>query len=353
MATTEPLFVDKAVLDKGERLGKLIMHAVGQYQANSPRTLQADRGTLGFSDLGACREYVRSVVTHAEKTPFKGPLKWEAFIGSTVGDGMEKAVKALLAEKVSTQGRLKLDLGDGIVIEGSSDIIFLPDEDVSMALGLSMSDSDAIVDLKAKDGLALMRRDGPSLQHWIQISGYLVAAIQQGKLTENATAHLVYYDRSGKDKTTYVASITFELALYYLEIARRRLHDVEVAIDTGEVSPAYLKDEPPSYCMAIGCPFYVSCWGETMPTGEITDPALIRAVSTVAEVRAGKKEATRLEDEAKAKLRSVDNAGETHLVEGFTPTHHVQWTLRQGQNGIVETLYVKDRESMPPLPAKE
>lgn len=332
-----PHFISLEHKLKGDWIAEQIMLAAGEFDQNRPRTVQGMAGGLGFSDLGGCREYIRASVVGDERHYPAHPLKLPAFVGTWGGEGIEKAMAWKFGEAVKTQLTLRLDLGDGIVIQGSSDIIWLG--------------QNAVIDLKSKAGLADIRREGPSEKEWIQISGYLVACIQTGLLDQSATAHLIYWDRSGSDPKAHAATIDYELALFYLSIARERLEAVAVAIEQGIVQ-SYLRDMPESWCFAVGCPFYYQCWDGYMPTNEITDPNLIEAVAKFAQARDDEKAMTSLKAERRELLRQSNGAGEIHYVEGRTPDWIVKWTLVENPSGWVsERLEVRPRKDKPLPPS--
>jgi hypothetical protein len=326
-----PHFISLEHKTKGEQIAREIMLAVGEWQDSTPRTQQSRDGVLGFSDLGGCREYIRGNVQHDEAHPPVHPLKWAAAIGTAVGDLIETALAWKYGDRVITQRKLRLDLGDGIVIEGSADAILLY--------------QNAVIDLKSKDGIAEVRRDGPSLKEWIQIAGYLVACIQAGILGKDATAHLMYYDRGGSDKTMHSATIDFTLALEYLELARTRLFEVADAIDAGVAPGDYLRDEPESWCFAVGCKFYQTCWpaGVYTPTEEITDPQIIDLVDRYDQARTDENEAAAIRRALREKLKPMGGNGEVHYVSGRTPRFTVKWGLSEGKYSITERLEVRAR----------
>lgn len=329
-----PHFISTEHKEKGERIARAVMLAAGEFDQARPRSAQSLAGGLGFSDLGGCREYIRATISGDERRYPKHPLKLPAFVGTWGGEGIERAMAWKFGEAVKTQLQLRLDLGDGIVIQGSSDIIWLGE--------------NAVIDLKSKNGIEEVKRDGPSLKEWIQISGYLVACIQGGVLGMDATAHLIYWDRSGANPVAHPATIDYDLALYYLELARGRLNDVAVAFEQGVVGNSWLRDMPESWCFAVGCPFYWQCWDGYTPTNEITDPNLIAAVDAYAEVRDEEKEVAKLKAARREMLKQANGAGDIHYVEGRTPRWIVKWTLVENPSGYVsERLEVRERKDQP------
>lgn len=336
-----PHFISLEHKQKGERLAREIMLAAGEFDQQRPRTVQGMAGGLGFSDLGGCREYIRASVLQDERRYPENPLKLPAFVGTWGGEGIERAVAWKFGDGVKTQLTLTLDLGDGIVISGSSDIIWLSE--------------NAVVDLKSKAELATVRRDGPSLKEWIQISGYLIACIQGKVLGTDATAHLIYWDRSGQDPVAHAATIDYTLALYYIGLARRRLEDVAVAVEQGVVQ-SYLRDEPESWCFAVGCPFYWQCWDGYTPEAEITDPAVIEVVEKYAALRDEEKAVGKAKGAARELLKVASASGDIHYIEGRTPNWIVKWTVVENPSGsLTERLEVRARpaSSTPAPPATD
>jgi hypothetical protein len=339
--------VNQAAVAKGRAIGKGIMAAIAHFDANRPRTLQK---RLGFSDLGACREKIRATITGAPETVWDESMLLEppmaAFIGTVGGDAIESIIKSYLQENAGTQRQLHLELDDGIAIDGSSDILLYPTDSVN-PFGLP---DNCVIDLKGRSELATVRKEGAPLENLIQISGYMVACVQMGIMTPDATAHLCYWDRSGSEKTMHVVSLDFQTALGHLNTARRRLADVARVIDEGstEEGRRSLMDEPTSYCMAIRCPFFSNCWDGYMPVDkEIADPRKADAARIVYEARQEIKAATARVDTAKLELKTVDEEGEPVFIEGKTTGHLVQWILKQGKYGITEQLNVTPLEKLP------
>jgi len=333
------------IVQKGNAVGAGIMAAVAQFDADRPRSQQK---RLGFSDLGSCREKMRSTIVGAPETVWSDAAAHEppmpAFIGTVGGDAIENIVKTYLVEHAGTQQQLELDLGDGIIIRGSSDILLYPSAEPN-PFGIP---SDCVVDLKGRSELATTRKEGAPEENLIQISGYLVACIQKGILTPNATAHLCYWDRSGSEKVMHVVSLDMQEALDWLEKARRRLADVARVIDEGstEEGRRSLMDEPTSYCMAIRCPFYANCWDGYTPTATIDDPHIADAARRVYEARQDIKSATARVDTAKSELAIRNEEGE-FTVGGNAGEFNVQWILKQGRYGITEQLNVTPKKKLP------
>lgn len=286
----------------GQELGDSIMAALEHAQSNAPRTLQSESRVLGMSELGGCREYIRSTIG-GDPGEREAGLKWAAMVGTLLGDGIETIVAAS-DERVITQHRLTLELWVGqtrVMVSGSADLLYR---------------GYAVADLKSRDGLAMVRRYGPSFKERVQISGYLVAAIQEGLLDVNSFGTLVYYDRSGKEKVTHTWSTDYEQALKILDAASARLADVEHAMETGQHAT---RDEPESFCKKIQCPFYQSCWEGYEPKALIESERDLELVDRYTTARREEEEAKQRKESARHELRGV---------EGVTPNGVVvQWKV--------------------------
>lgn len=295
---------DDPLLDRGGRLGELVWKTIAHAQANAPRTLQADSRVLGMSDLGGCREYIRATIA-GDPGSEPGGLKMAAYAGTAIGDKIEADVKAALAH-AATQRRVTLELdvdGTKVMVSGSSDLFFLePYEDE--VLGLL---DPGVLDLKSRDGLAEVRREGASFKERVQISGYLVAAIQEGFLQTDAIGVLLFFDRSGKDRGFHTWTIDYAGALRILEAAKARLGEVAASLATARHAP---RDEPESWCWNVGCRFYAACWTGYQPTGAIEHERELDAVRRYTEARRDQKDVVKRLDAAKADLE---------FVEGVTP----------------------------------
>lgn len=295
---------------RGAQMAGLIWASVKAEQVEHPRTVQAreDR-LLGMSDLGGCREYMRSMLMHEEGAESL-ELKWPAMVGTILGDGIEKIVQRRLGEQVITQRRVTLTLqvdGFTVVVTGSADLIFV---------------DTGVVDLKSKAELATIRSKGPSFKEKAQISGYLLAAIQEGLLDTQAVGTLLYYDRSGRDATTHEWTIDYEGALLVMDAVMIRISDVAHAIDTGQTAT---RDEPESWCRAVHCPFYQHCWKGYVPSGAIEDDVTIELVKDYMLARDDLKLASMRRESAREALMGT---------EGVTPDGViVRWTEYMNSHG--------------------
>lgn len=270
-----------------DTLADYIMDAANRRTMNTARSQQAATHILGPSDLGSCRNYLRlMVLQHPYDEANVSDSRWPAFIGTAVGDHLEDALAASSPE-IRTQVPLAIQFPSGRQTRGTADAL-LPDR---------------VIDFKAKDGLATIRRTGPSFGNLVQINTYLLGAIQAGLVPEDAQWSLVYYDRSGREAKPYVVSGTLDMDI--IAEMESRLDDVEYAVAHGEEAP---RDNPEPLCRY--CPFYFSCrGGVTDSPGLIVDAGHLDAVAQYREGIALEREAKRLKDEAKAAL--VGAAGST------------------------------------------
>lgn len=320
---------------KGHALGVRVVNAIARARAEAARTQQSNARRLGMSDLGGCREFLRATIAGEPRGP-QPKVKMAAEVGTALGDHVENILRD--QEGFITQ--------DDVVVT-------LPRTGIQVAGHVDEMDpeADLVADNKTVDGLADVQReidrhyenprDDPYLKNKIQISGYLKAYIERGTLTENATGHLVYFDRSGKTAEPFVWSINLDAANYYIDVAEERLLDVQHALATGTRNGRdgrLMTDEPESWCAAIQCPFYSACWEGYTPTGKIEHPREMDAVRRRLEALADIKDATSRSEQAKQDLRGVEGVVDDGPHKGTI----VQWTLRETDSGrITETLNVR------------
>lgn len=304
----------------GQDVGRWIMQTIGDWQTNTARSQQSTSRVLGMSELGGCREYIRASIAGDEKK-FPNELKWAAFVGTAVGDVAEHAI-AERESRVQTQRDVTVTLPSGIQVGGHTDAILGP---------------NLFIDFKTKDGTeeVSLAPNGPDYKEKVQISGYFVGLVEEGVLTKDASAHLVYLDRSGRDSRSWVYSIDYPTAVGWLASADERLEDVAKALTTGEVA-GHLRDMPESWCYNTGCPFYEACWGEeeynpTAPLGTTYDEAL----RMYDEGRKLVKQGDNLQRAAKAQL-NPEPGNDDKLVVGRGSEFQIKWTLRPtGQQQIM------------------
>jgi hypothetical protein len=309
------------VAEFGQSLGDGIHEAMVQYQNNAARTQQATARVLGMSDLGGCREFIRATVA-GEPRDSKVNLKWAAAVGTAVGDWVENAIEAMFPEAV-TQETITLDL------KVKDDLVIHITGHLDARIGRT-----AIVDIKTKNGLAEVRRQGASWENLVQVSGYLVGSHQMGIVDDDASAHLVYLDRAGSDTIPHVVSIPMERALSILEANSERLQDVATALATGRTAP---RDKPESWCFNVGCPFYKLCWTGYEPTDIIEHADELKAVEEFVEARAKVNEWTSIRLAKRAALKGIEG-----VTTGLDKEYVVRWSVTAGERAESEKLEVRE-----------
>ncbi len=302
-----------------DEIALMVKEAVKAHGMNTLRSQQQAQQLIGMSELGACRNYLLHMVKQTEPDDEVG-IKWPAFIGTWVGDGLEKAVREQFGFLV--QQTVEVTLPSGKRLAGTCDV----------------QTDDGVWDFKAVDGLESVRRSGPSFRQKAQIMGYLMALIQDGRLPEDAVAVLVFYDRSGRDDTPYVWMSALDMTL--VAEADQRLDDVVYARLYENEAP---RDEPDAWCQ-VACPFYSKCRGASSDvSGLIEDEGALLAVKHYEEGKKLVREGTRLKDEAKQTLRGVEGSTGEHLVrwtqvgetfvEGFTRKTYSKIDIRKMPKG--------------------
>lgn len=278
-----------------ERIAAEVREAIRVHTMGSDRARQQAEQRIGISEIGACRSYLARMITQQPYDPPNGDIKLAAFIGTAVGDRLETALRDQYAYE--TQQTVELTLPSGRVVPGHLDV----------------NTGEHIWDIKTVDGLEVVRREGPPFKHKAQVSGYRKAKIDAGELHPNASAALVYVDRSGKDDTMHVYVMEpFECEAILMEVDQR-LDDVEYGVINGvEEVP---KDEPLTWC--VMCPFFTSCRGEQNPTGVIDDPGHLNAVQRYVDGRELVRKGNQLMQAAKNELNGVS---------GSTGEYTVSWT---------------------------
>lgn len=307
----------KAV-DRDRALADWLLNVVVDWDNNRPRSKQV---TLGPSELGGCREYIRSIVENEPGLPETG-FRAAAFMGSAVGDYLESVF--VDAAAAITQLEIVCQLTrTGIVVAGSSDAIIPPTVvDIPNTVLKEVIAGGLLLDFKSKSGLATVEREGASLEHLVQLAAYLVGAVQMGVCPPTTTGALVYVDRGGNDKRFTTVSMDYEEALRWVDLAEDRLMDVQEVIARGSLEEDRwaLRDKSPSWCFAVQCPFRENCWGgsEHRPTGRIEHPDELEQVRRYVVAR---------DDEKDAQSRKADANRSLVGVTGITPDGTtVSWT---------------------------
>jgi hypothetical protein len=271
-------------------LADRMLQALKDEENAKPRNLQM---SLGPSELGGCREFIRNVMIDA---PRQASDEWPAaaVVGTLLGDWIEHVAETRLG--ATTQRPITTMLPNGLMVSGTADMIF--------------EEENMLADGKSKDGFAGVTRYGPSMENLIQVSIYVLGCIQNGYLKEGATAVLLYVDRSGNEQKLVEHVLSWADILQNIDLVVSRLNDVVEAqehIDQGEVEWARaLRDKTPPFCYSekVMCPFRDLCWkgSEWVPDEEITDPFLIQSVARYVEARDLEKQAADLKRDMRDNL---------------------------------------------------
>lgn len=274
-------------------LADRMLQALKDEENAKERNLQM---SLGPSELGGCREYIRNVMVDA---PRQASDQWPAaaVVGTLVGEWVEHVAAKRLG--ATTQKPITTMLPNGLMVSGTADMIF--------------EDENMLADGKTKDGLAGVERYGPSMENLIQVSIYVLGCIQNGYLTEGATAVLLYIDRSGDEQVLKEHVLSWEDIQLNIDLAVLRLNDVVEAqehIDNGEVEWARaLRDKTPPFCYSekVMCPFRDLCWkgSEWVPDELITDADTLVAVDRYVVARDEEKRAADIKKEARDQLIGI------------------------------------------------
>lgn len=283
-------------MDEREKdLADRIYQAMQDYSNHSDRGLQAQAFRVGVSDLGYCSERTKRMLN--SETPDDTDML-KAFIGTAIGDHVEKAVERGFGTDVIRQADVTLTLEVGertFHVPGHPDLI-LPEESI-------------VLDGKTSDGLSLARRLGADQQKNFQRHGYGKAAFDAG-LLPNAKSYddvlvgNVWIDRSGDEQEVHVELVTLDLEV--ISAAGEWLDEVIYAyIQGGEA-----RKEPAREVCAATCGFFGTCRAyDTDVTGLLTDPVVLEAIAMYREGLLMEKEGKALKDQAKPALR--DMAGST------------------------------------------
>lgn len=272
-----------------------VVDAYSAQSMNSARSKQSVERILGPSDLGGCRAYLTHMLMNSPREARSVP-PWAAFIGTWVGEGLEQAYVAA-HPRSAKQVHIEVDLPSGRHTSGTADVV---DEEI-----------DGVLDFKSLDGNESMVDGEPPFKNLAQIMTYLLGCIQQGILTENATWHLMYVDRSGGEPVP--AEIWGHLDMSVIEEMEERISQAEYAAKFGEEPQ---RDTPIAICESF-CEFFKVCRADAQPQGLILEPAVVKAADRYLEGAALVKRGNRLRDEAKDVLKGA---------EGSTGKALVQWT---------------------------
>lgn len=273
-------------------LSALFYDAAQKASNSTERSQQAAEHYLGVSDIGHCREYARRTIIQEPYSDERD--KTAAFIGTILGAGYEAALRAEHPDWLF-QHEVLVSLPSGTKVMGHPDVV--------------ATDIDVLIDLKSKDGLEVVKKEGPTTQQWFQTHGYASACIEQGLLTENCQVALVYYDRSGATPEPHTVMAPYDPdVLVQMDMW---LEDVFYAVRQGEEAA---RDKPRDWCERW-CERYSACrLYDTDVTGLLEATDTLAAIATYAEGHELERTGKRMKDESKAVLRGVSGHSATHTV---------------------------------------
>jgi hypothetical protein len=273
-----------------------------QYMDEAPRSKQADKGVLGPSDIGFCRQ--KAALMTLGVPPTDNPPKWSAAVGTAIHNYVEAALKESNPDWLMgsiDKIRVTAVLPSGAEISGHPDIV--------------VPDMNMVLDIKTVDGFSWVKREGTQQAHKFQRHLYAMGLLEAGILTEEKPVLVgnVYLDRSGKDPKPFVLidemdpTLTAEIDSWVADVIYAVRHKEDASRDVA--SPV---------CERI-CSHFTACRGGLPDqTGElIEDESLLLAVKTYVEAREAKKESEALQKEAQTRLAGVS---------GSTGEYQVRWT---------------------------
>lgn len=260
-----------------------VVQAYSAQSMNSARTQQSRSGILGPSDLGGCRAYIAHTLMQTPREERSTP-PWAAFIGTAVGELLERAYVARWPGARS-QVRIKVELPSGRRTEGSCDVL----------------DETGVIDFKSLNGISVHGGNVP-FKNLAQIMCYLLGAIQMGLLPEDAKWHLVYVDRSGSEPVPHVVSGHLDMDV--IHEMEERVAEAEYAAVFGTEAP---RDQPYNLCEQF-CEFVRTCRGDWQPEGLIDHPAHLAAVDRYLEGKELEKRGKALRESAKKDLQGVQGS---------------------------------------------
>ena len=223
--------------------------AVRLHSGSTERSAQQEAHLIGGSEIGLCRSYL---VFMLRQTPYdeRDDDKFAAFVGSAVGERVESAYADTFAN-VSTQVHVQATLPSGAIVRGNPDIVDIGE--------------NCVVDVKTKDGLAVVSYGNLDRAHKYQVAIYLLGLVQAGILKEGAQAFLAYFDRSGADSATYVVEVVVDDAL--IEEIDDWVGDALYAHLHNEEAP---RDKPFDWCVRF-CPFFSTCRGDSIVASSVIE----------------------------------------------------------------------------------
>lgn len=286
--------------------GALIAAALRAHADGSDRSIQSNQGILGPSDIGFCRQ--KAVLMTRGVAPTDSTPIMPAAIGTAIHNYVEEAIKAMFPtwlvgsiDKI----RVTATLPSGAEISGHPDIV-IPED-------------NTLLDLKTKDGLEWVKREGASQPNKYQRHLYVLGCIAAGLLDESKPIYVgnAFLDRSGSEERIITDTQEWDPTLTSQIDAW--VQDVIYAVKNNEDAS---RDVPSAVCERI-CSHFTACRGslENHEGGEpITDSELLAAVDMYVQARDLEKTAKQMKDEAGSVLAGVN---------GSTGSWQVRWVQVQ------------------------
>lgn len=268
--------------------------ALTAYMDNSARSIQAQEGRLGPSDIGFCRQKAVLMTKGVEATD--SSPKWAAAVGTAIHNYVETALHEMFPKwLLGSIDNLSVtaSLPSGAKISGHPDIVIL--------------DQNTVLDIKTVDGFEWVKREGTSQQHKYQRHLYALGCIQEGMFDDSKPIYVgnVYLDRSGKEQKPLVLIEEFDPTL--TDEIDSWVQDVIYAVQNNEDAS---RDIPSAVCERI-CSHFTACRGgmAVHEGGEqIVDGELLSAVDMYVEARDMAKRADQMKKEAASRLFGVNGA---------------------------------------------
>jgi hypothetical protein len=293
--------------DEEQRLADFTYQAIQRFATGTERSIQAQMFKVGISDLGHCQEYVRRSILQEPLTDVRDYSA--AFVGTAVGDYVERALLNLWPGAIRQQSiKVILESDQGTFeITGHPDIVVIPG-------------NPSVIDVKTVDGLGKVRRTGPTQQQIFQRNLYGLGCWQMGMFgdidPERIRVGNVWVDRSGREHECFANIETYSPTV--TQAAIEWLSDVVYAVRHDEEA----QREPSREFCADWCPRFSACRAsDTDVHGLLTDPDVLAAVDLHIQASAMKRQASKMDTEAKNALYGIN---------GSTGSHTVRWVHVNG-----------------------
>jgi hypothetical protein len=356
--------VEKISIRRDRALEARLLDAVITDQNSRPRNQQVQ---VGPSSIGYCRELARAEIFEGVHTQeLVAPLThWPtaAHVGSAMGEELERIFGERLAQVITQQRVTTFFDKLGVSISGAIDLAFIDEDHVSDLksvddMGGMLYDLDRNAELietllmiwredklfawnvETPDGgyelTQILVNKFAKLKYWIQVSVYVVGAIQAGLLSPDAEGRLIFYDRSGAFQEFVAIMISSEEVEMFYDLGQARVEQIAQAQElferTGNLHLIHqLRDQTPSFCFSpkVMCPLRERCWGgsEWEPEQVLDSPEISNALDRYIEGRRLAQLGEGMKKSAKTDLKGI---------EGTTPDgRKVSWP--GGRINVVET----------------